>query len=275
MPRGGHRGKWQNHTRTPSPILVFSPHAKSSLAAAGGDGPHRGRRAGIYHAQRLKLRSQRLPTPAAIPLDTKTMAPDFEWGQSANGLPAVKGFAKNMKQSADGSPPRIQRSRASHLSEGRPAFDRVKSGYAQLTTSDHKLYSPNDAQITLDVPVNGTPPHQLTSITTSAINFDSISGQAVTDRHVAFTFEERRRYGDRRHLRPSRTPRISSQRVDEPTGSGPNSKPMKVESEHLELERENRHVLLTPWSRLTVSRPYGRSAEHVVLNGSTSTGSTP
>ena len=59
-----------------------------------------------------------------------------------------------------------------------------------MTTTDHKLYSPGDAQITLDVPVAGDPPHPLTSITTSGINFDSESGQAVTDKHVAFTFED-------------------------------------------------------------------------------------
>ena len=59
---------------------------------------------GIYRAQRVTRRSQRRAVPPSIPLDTRTMAPDWEWGQSgANGKPAVKISAKNMKQSADGT----------------------------------------------------------------------------------------------------------------------------------------------------------------------------
>lgn len=222
--------------------------------------------AGIYHAQRLKQQSQRRPTPPAIPLDTKTMAPDFEWGQSANGLPAVKGFAKNMKQSADGSrleyfdlELRIYQKDGQH-------YDRVKSGYAQLTTSDHKLYSPNEAQITLDVPVNGTPPHQLTSITTSAINFDSISGQAVTDRHVAFTFEN----GDGTAMGATYDPSSHTLNfihsvVMNLTGSGPNSKPMKVEADQLEWNEMTGVLHLMPWSRLTRDQTIINAGNSVVV----------
>jgi len=222
--------------------------------------------AGIYHAQRLKQRSQRRPTPAAIPLDTKTIAPDFEWGQSANGLPAVKGFAKNMKQSADGSRLeyfdlefRIYQKDGQH-------YDRVKSGYAQLTTSDHKLYSPGDAQITLDVPVAGTSPHQLTSITTAAINFDSISGQAVTDRHVSFAFENGDGTATGATYDPStHTLNFSHEVVMNLTGSGPNSKPMKVEADQLEWNEMTGVLHLLPWSRLTRDQTIINAGPSVVV----------
>ena len=222
--------------------------------------------AGIYHAQRLKLRSQRRPTPASIPLDTKTIAPDFEWGQSANGLPAVKGFAKNMKQSADGSrleyfdlELRIYQKDGQH-------YDRVKSGYAQLTTSDHKLYSPGDAEITLDVPVTGTSPHQLTSITTAAINFDSMSGQAVTDRHVSFTFEN----GDGTATGAAYDPATHSLNfihdvVMNLNGSGANSKPMKVEADQLEWNETTGVLHLLPWSRMTRDQTIINAGPSVVV----------
>ena len=146
---------------------------------------------GIYRAQRVTRRSQRRPVPPSIPLDTKTMAPDWEWSQSSdNGMPAVKISAKNMKQSADSTRAELVQIELHIYQKDGLHYDRVKSDYAQLTTSDHKLYSPGDAEITLDVPVQGEPPHQLTSITGSGINFDSVSGQAVTDKHVSFTFEE-------------------------------------------------------------------------------------
>ncbi len=52
-----------------------------------------------------------------------------------------------------------------------------------------QLYAPDEAEITLDVPVQGEPKHALTSIKAAGINFDSDSGNAVTDKHVAFVFE--------------------------------------------------------------------------------------
>jgi lipopolysaccharide export system protein LptA len=208
--------------------------------------------AGIYHAQRTKQRSDRRPAPASIPLDTKTVAPDFEWGQSANGLPAVKGFAKNMKQSADGSRLEYYDLELRIYQKDGTHYDRVKSGFAQLSTSDHKLYSPGDAEITLAVPVAGNPPHQLTSITTSAINFDSISGQAVTDKHVAFTFESGDGTATGATYDPStHTLNFTHDVVMNLRGSGPNSKPMKVESDQLVWNEMSGILLLMPWSRLT------------------------
>lgn len=207
---------------------------------------------GIYHSQRVKARSERPQTPPAIPLDTKTIAPDFEWGQSANGLPQVQGFAKNMKQSADGSRLEYFNLELRLYQKDGNHYDRVKSAYAQLTTADHKLYSPGDAEITLDVPVKGDPPHQLTSITTAAINFDSISGQAVTDRHVAFTFESGEGTADGATYDPStHTLNFTHNVVMNLRGDGPNSKPMKVEADQLSWNESTGVLVLTPWSRLT------------------------
>ena len=90
--------------------------------------------AGIYHSQRLNSEASAAPPPPNIPLDTKTSAPDFEWGQSANGMPAVKGFAKNMKQSADGSRCEYFQLELRIYQKDGQHFDSVKSAYAQLTT---------------------------------------------------------------------------------------------------------------------------------------------
>ncbi len=208
--------------------------------------------AGIYHAERVKQRSQRRPAPPPIPLDTKSMAPDFEWGQSANGMPAEKVFAKNMKESADGTRMEYYDLEFRIYQKDGQHYDRVKSAYARLTTSDHKLYAPGDAEITLDVPVEGTSPHQLTSITTAGISFDSISGQAVTDRHVAFTFENGNGTATGATYDPnSHTLNFQHDVVMNLDGSGPNSKPMKVESDQLAWNEATGILLLYPWARLT------------------------
>ena len=225
---------------------------------------------GIYRAQRIVQRSQRRAVPPSIPLDTKTMAPDWEWEQSdANGMPAVKVRAKNMKQSADSARAELEQIELQIYAKDHLHYDRVKSAYAQLTTADHKFYSPGDVEITLDVPVSGDPPHQLTSITTSAINFDSQSGQAVTDRHVSFTFEE----GDGTATGAAYDPNthvlnLNSDVVVNMRGKGPDSRPMKVEAGQLAWNEVTGTLLLFPWSRLTRDQTVvdaGRST--VVLKG--------
>ena len=44
---------------------------------------------GIYRAHRLTQRRQRPVASTSVPLDSKSIAGDWEWGQSANGLPAA------------------------------------------------------------------------------------------------------------------------------------------------------------------------------------------
>jgi len=208
---------------------------------------------GIYRAQRIDQQSHRRAVPASIPLDTKTMAPDWEWEQSdANGMPAVKVRAKNYKQSADSARAELDQIELQIYAKDHLHYDRVKSAYAQLTTADHKFYSPGDVEITLDVPVNGDSPHRLTSVTTSAINFDSESGQAVTDRHVSFTFEE----GDGTALGAAYDPNthalnLNSEVVVNMRGKDADSMPMKIEAGQLSWNEVTGNLLLFPWSRLT------------------------
>lgn len=222
--------------------------------------------AGIYHSQRTKQRSERRPAPPNIPLDTKTSAQDFEWGQSANGMPAARISAKNMKQSADGTRQELFQLEFDIYSKDGKHFNSVKSAYAQLTTTDHKLYSPGDAQITLDVPVTGAPPHQLTSITTAGINFDSVSGEAVTDHHVAFTFEGGNgtatgaTYDPNTHLL-----NFLHDAVMNMNGNGPNSKPMKVESDQLSWNESTGILVLSPWSRLTRDKSIVNAGQSTVV----------
>jgi LPS export ABC transporter protein LptC len=207
---------------------------------------------GIYRAQRIVQRSQRRAVPPSIPLDTKTMAQDYEWGQSANGMPAAKITAKDEKLSADGARAELDQIELRIYAKDGLHYDSVKSAYAQLTTSDHKLYSPGDARITLDVPVKGDPPHQLTSITTSGINFDSQSGQAVTDKHVAFTFEEGDGTATGAAYDPAtHTLNLNSDVVVNMRGKSPDNMPMKVESGQLAWNEVTGTLLLFPWSRLT------------------------
>src|SRR5438067_370234 len=206
----------------------------------------------IYRAQRTAQSALRRPVPSSVALDTKTMAKDWEWGQSGNGQPLVKIFAKNFKQSADSSRAELDEIELRIYQKDGLHYDRVRTANAQFTTSDNKLYSPGEAEITLDVPLEGAPTHQLTSITASGINFDSKSGQAVTPGHVSFTFEN----GDGTCTGAAYDP--ATQGLDLNTnvvvnlrGKGPRSKPIKVEAGHLLWNEATQVLVMLPWSRMT------------------------
>src|SRR6185437_10807446 len=60
---------------------------------------------GTVYYYRLKLAESKKaarPVPPAMALDDKADAIDWEWGQSANGMPSVHLKAKHMHFSADG-----------------------------------------------------------------------------------------------------------------------------------------------------------------------------
>jgi len=206
----------------------------------------------IYRVQRTVRKSQERAVPSAVSLDTKTMATDWEWGQSGNGQPQVKLFAKSFRQSADSSRAELGDIELRIFQKDGLHYDRVRSAAAEFTTSDNRLYSPGNAEITLDVPVSGDPGHQLTSITTAGINFDSKSGQAVTDQHVSFTFES----GDGICTGARYDPQTHALYLLKDVmlnlhGKDPGSAAMKVESGELEWNEMSGILVLQPWSRLT------------------------
>ena len=218
----------------------------------------------IYRVQRTVVRKSERAVPSAVALDTKTMANDWEWGQSGNGQPQVKILAKSFRQAADSSRAELRDIELRIYQKDGLHFDRVRSGEAVFTTTDNKLFSPGRAEITLDVPVTGEPERQLTTITTAGINFDSQSGQAVTDQPVSFTFEN----GDGACTGARYDPQTHGLYLQHDVtlnlhGKTPGSKAMKVEAGELEWNEAAGILVMQPWSRLT--------REQAVVNAAKST----
>ena len=219
----------------------------------------------VYRTQRNQQRSQRRPLPPAVAKDTKTTATDWEWGQSANGQPAVKLFAKNFQQSANSDNSVLEHIELRIYQKDGLHYDRVLSPWANFNSTENKLFSPVESQITLDVPVEGTPPHQLTSITTSGVNFDSKTGQANTEKNVAFTFEN----GDGKCVGASYDPQthvlvLNQEVVVNLRGKDPGSIPMKVEAGQLTYSETTGLIQLSPWSRLTRDQTVINAAQSTV-----------
>src|ERR1700704_830468 len=91
---------------------------------------------GIYRNQRTVAHGRERPVPPSLPFGTVGSAQEWEWGQSADGKPAVKLKAKNSTQTdsdhtvLDEIELRIYMKDAKH-------FDRVRSPRAEFSTLDN------------------------------------------------------------------------------------------------------------------------------------------
>jgi len=227
--------------------------------------------AGVYRSyvrQRQTQNRNRRQPPAAIPPGTVGSAIDFEWAQSADGKPAVKIFAKNSRQSDNNRTELEQVELRIYMKDGQH-YDRVRTPQAEFATGDNRLYAPGEAEITLGVPAEGDPAKPLTSVTAAGINFDSQSGQAVTDKHVSFRFNG----GEGTCLGASYDPQKHELHLDRDVllnlkGKTKGSKPMRVEAGQLNYSETENVVKLGPWSRLTRDQTVinaGESVVHMVL----------
>jgi len=208
---------------------------------------------GIYRTQRARAKASERAVPPAVPLGTSANALDWEWGESTpDGKPSIEVHAKRQTVSQDANKIQLQEVELQIFQKDGKKYDRVRCPEAEMTVSDKKLYAPGEAEITLDVPVKGDPPHPLTSIKAAGINFDSVSGHAVTDKHVSFHFDGGEGTSEGASYDPdSRTLHLDRSVVVNMRGKDPQSAPMKVEAGELTYSEKEGVIHLGPWSRLT------------------------
>jgi len=206
----------------------------------------------VYRLERKKGKAAQRPAPPMMDLSDRAEAQEWEWGQSANGQPNVKMTATHYRLANDSKTAQLEGIELRIYQRNGEFYDRVRSDRADFSSDDNKLYAPGEAEITLDVPLEGDPKHQLTSITAAGINFNSQTGQAVTDQHVTFTFENGNGTCDGASYDPQ-THEIHLMHTVEVflKNKNPKGRPMKVETEELIYSQTGSTVKLGPWARLT------------------------
>jgi lipopolysaccharide export system protein LptA len=183
--------------------------------------------------------------------DTRAQAQEWEWGQSAEGKPAVKLYAKDFRQTADSNKAELRGIELRIYQKDGQHFDRVRSESANFTTDDNKLFAPEVAEITLDVPSEGEAPDNLTSIKAGGVNFDSKTGKAVTDQPVSFSFAKGRGTCTGASYDPQSHELHLNHQVVLFLQGKPGAEPMKVEAEELVYVEQGSTIRLGPWSKLT------------------------
>ena len=204
----------------------------------------------IYRASLRRAIANRRPVPKSLSLDTSGEAFEYDWSQ--NSKTHVKIHAKQETISSDQSHVHLIGVELRIFQKDDKKYDLVTCPEADFTNSDKKLYAPGEAEITLDVPTVGDPPHPLTSIKAAGINFNSESGLAITDKHVAFKFDGGEGISEGASYDPeSHALRLASNVVVNLKGKTPTSVPMKVEAGELNYNEKDAVIHLGPWSRMT------------------------
>jgi lipopolysaccharide export system protein LptA len=206
---------------------------------------------GTYRMRVQKLIESAPATPPTLPITLTSSSDEWQWVQNKDGKPAVQIKAKGSRFLKDAGKLELDAVELKLFQKDHKHYDLVKSPKAVFSQTEGKLFSDGEVEITLDVPVEGNPPHQLTSIKTTGISFDSKSGKADTDKPASFKFEN----GDGTCVGVSYDPDVHELHMNSQvdinlTGKGKRSKPMRVQTEKLVYQEQAAKIFLGPWSKL-------------------------
>lgn len=210
--------------------------------------------AALWGTYRLKVRKLNAAAPQTPPLLSTILtsaAENWQWAQNKNGKPMVQISAKSSRFLKDAGKLELEDVELKLYLKDGEHYDKVKSPKAVFSQSEGKMFSDGEVEITLNVPVKGIPPHQLTSIKTTGISFDSKTGKAENDKPASFTFEN----GKGTCVGVFYDPDVHELHMNAAvdiylTGKGKRSKPMHVQSERLVYQEFASKIFLGPWSKL-------------------------
>jgi lipopolysaccharide export system protein LptA len=207
---------------------------------------------GTYRIKVRKLKDAAPAPPPALPITLTSTADGWSWGQNKDGKPQVQIHAKAFKFMKDSGKVDLENVELKLYHKDATHYDLVKSPKAVFSQSEGKMFSDGEVEITLDVPVDGKAPHQLTSIKSTNITFDSKTGKAENDRPASFTFEN----GSGTCVGVFYDPDVHELHMNSQVdinliGKGKRSKPMHVQSERLVYQETGGKIFLGPWSKLT------------------------
>src|ERR1041385_8787889 len=143
------------------------------------------------YINRKKTLAANAPAPVKpLDKDIEGRANDWVWVKSDGDRPVVEVRAKNFRQIKEPSIMELDGLELHLYHKDAKEYDLVRSPKAQFDIPGKSLYSDADVEITMGVPVNGEPHGRILKIHGSGVRFSSDTGQATTDRHVTFEFDQ-------------------------------------------------------------------------------------
>jgi lipopolysaccharide export system protein LptA len=205
-----------------------------------------------YRAQKQALRASSPPRPEALAANLNSKAQNFYYSRTNSDHTTLEVSADDLKEAKDSSRVDLKVVTLKLYSKNGETYDLVKSAEATLFKEEHRFYSEGEVEITLAVPKVGAPKHTPITIKSSGVTFDTISGQANTDRPSSFAFENGTGSATGAFYDPAT--RVLNLKQDvhldwKPVG--PRAKPMKIEAGSLYYREVESEIWLKPWGRLT------------------------
>ena len=205
-----------------------------------------------YRAQKLAIRIQAPAKPASLPDDLNSTAQDWSYTESNANQTTVEVTAKDALEARDSSRVDLKGVTLKLHDKRGGTYDLVTSAAASYFKTEHRFYSEGEVQITLKVPETGEPKHQLISIKSSGVNFDTNSGQAETDQPADFTFEHGTGHSTGAFYAPdTHTLHLKQDVTLHWVPIGPHAKPMTIEAGSLYYREAESEIWLKPWGRMT------------------------
>jgi lipopolysaccharide export system protein LptA len=207
-----------------------------------------------YRAQKDVIRAQAPPKPQPLPEGLNASADHFELTKrSASGkCPIFHISADSFRQSKDSSHIDLTNVQVQTYNKECTGYNLSRSAAATFFANDNRLYSEGDAEITLNVPIEGQPKHTPVSIKTSGVVVDVISGRAETDRPSTFVFENGSGTATGASYDPtSHELQLKSGVAIDFKPDKPGAKAMKIEASNLVYHEDASEILLNPWGRMT------------------------
>jgi lipopolysaccharide export system protein LptA len=218
-----------------------------------------------YKAQKAILKQQALPKPAELPAGVGSVAEQWEYRRARDNNTLVEITAKDFRQAKDSAQIDLTQVELKLHHQQQATYDLVKSAAATFFSSDERLYSEGEVDITLAVPDGQEPDPKLVSIHSSGVTFDTNTGKAETDRPATFTFRNGNGQATGAFYDPNRHELRMLKDVEMHWNPpGPNAKPMKIEATMLYYHEETSEVWLKPWGKLTRENTVVEGYESVI-----------
>ena len=230
-----------------------------------------------YRAQKDIIRAQAPPRPEPLAegLNASGDHYDFTKRGAAGKCPIFHVYADSFQQSKDSSHFDLINVAVQTYNKECTAYNLSRSAAATFFANDNRLYSEGEAQITLNIPIQGQPKHTPVSIKTSGVVVDVQTGKAETDRPSTFVFEN----GSGKATGATYDP--TSHELHLKSGvevdfkpDKPNAKAMKIEAASLVYHEAASEVLLSPWGKLTRANTEVEGENVIIHLKETKTGDT-
>ena len=120
-----------------------------------------------YRTQKKALKQQAIPKPAALPAEVGALAEQWQYRREKDNQTVVEITAKDFRQAKESAEINLTDVQLKLHHEKAGKYDLVKSAAATFSSSDERLYSEGDVEITLAVPDDEEPKPNLVAIHSS------------------------------------------------------------------------------------------------------------